>query len=47
MQNSNYNHTNIEKKIYEYWEKNKFFKAKKNKKKEIIRTCSKLCPRDD
>ena len=33
MQNSNYNHLTIEKEIYEYWEKNKFFKPKKNKKK--------------
>jgi valyl-tRNA synthetase len=35
MQNSNYNHTNIEKEIYDYWEKNKFFKPKKNKKKHF------------
>ena len=35
MQNSNYNHTTIEKEIYEYWEKNKFFKPKKNKKKRF------------
>ena len=35
MQNSNYNHINIENKIYEYWEKNKFFKPKKNKKKHF------------
>ena len=35
MQNSNYNHINIEKKIYDYWEKNKFFKPKKNKKKHF------------
>jgi len=33
MQNSNYNHNTIEKEIYDYWEKNKFFKPKKNKKK--------------
>jgi len=33
MQNSNYNHLTIEKKIYAYWEKNNFFKPKKNKKK--------------
>ena len=33
MQNSNYNHNSIEKEIYDYWEKNKFFKPKKNKKK--------------
>ncbi len=33
MQNSNYNHTEIEDKIYKYWEKNKFFRPKKNKKK--------------
>jgi len=33
MQNSNYNHNSIEKEIYEYWEKNNFFKPKKNKKK--------------
>ena len=35
MQNSNYNHINIEKDIYEYWEKNEFFKPKKNKKKQM------------
>ena len=35
MQNSNYNHIHIEKEIYEYWEKNKFFKPKKNKKKRF------------
>ena len=35
MQNSNYNHINIENEIYEYWEKNKFFKPKKNKKKHF------------
>jgi valyl-tRNA synthetase len=33
MQNSNYNHHAIEKQIYDYWEKNNFFKPKKNKKK--------------
>ena len=33
MQNSNYNHINIENKIYDYWVKNKFFKPKQNKKK--------------
>ena len=33
MQNSNYNHHTIEKQIYEYWEKNNFFKPKKSKKK--------------
>ena len=32
MQNPNYNHLNIEKEIYDYWEKSKFFKARKNKK---------------
>tara|TARA_Y100000590_G_scaffold306693_1_gene346139 strand:- start:9702 stop:12341 length:2640 start_codon:yes stop_codon:yes gene_type:complete len=35
MQNSNYDHTNIEKEIYEYWEKNNFFKPKKNKNKQF------------
>jgi len=35
MQNSNYNHTIIESQIYEYWEKNNFFKPKKNKKKHF------------
>ena len=35
MQNSNYNHINTENEIYEYWEKNKFFKAKKNKRKHF------------
>ena len=33
MENSNYNHTNIENEIYNYWEKNNFFKPRKNKKK--------------
>ncbi len=33
MQNSNYNHNSVEKQIYEYWEKNNFFKPKKNRKK--------------
>jgi len=33
MENSNYNHTNIENEIYNYWEKNKFFKPKRNNKK--------------
>lgn len=33
MQNPTYNHLTIEKEIYDYWEKNKFFKPKKNKKK--------------
>ena len=33
MQNSKYNHSTIESKIYKYWEKNNFFKPKKNKKK--------------
>ena len=33
MQNSKYNHNSIEKEIYEYWEKNKFFKPKKKEKK--------------
>jgi len=33
MQNSNYNHHIIEKQIYDYWEKNNFFKPKKSKKK--------------
>ena len=35
MQNSNYNHINIENDIYNYWEKNKFFKPKKNEKKHF------------
>ncbi len=35
MQNSNYNHNKIEEKIYKYWEKNKFFQPKKNKKKHF------------
>ena len=33
MQNSNYNHNSTESKIYKYWEKNNFFKPKKNRKK--------------
>ena len=35
MENSNYNHTSIENEIYNYWEKNNFFKPKKNKKKQF------------
>jgi valyl-tRNA synthetase len=35
MQNSNYNHISIEDEIYSYWEKNKLFKPKKNKKKHF------------
>ncbi len=35
MQNSNYNHTAIEKEIYDYWEKNNFFKPRKSKKKHF------------
>ena len=35
MQNSNYNHINIESKIYKYWEKNKFFRPKKSNKKHF------------
>ncbi len=33
MQNSNYNHINLESDIYDYWEKNRFFKPQKTKKK--------------
>ena len=33
MQNPNYNHLDIEDEIYDYWEKNNFFKPKRNKKK--------------
>ena len=35
MENSNYNHTSIENEIYNYWEKNNFFKPKKGKKKHF------------
>ena len=35
MENSNYNHTTIENEIYNYWEKNNFFKPKKNSKKHF------------
>ena len=35
MQNSNYNHNSIENRIYKYWEKNKFFKPRKNNKKHF------------
>jgi len=35
MENSKYNHTNIENEIYNYWEKNKFFKPRKNNKKHF------------
>jgi valyl-tRNA synthetase len=34
MQNSNYDHTDIEKEIYDYWENNKLFEPKKNKNKK-------------
>ena len=33
MQNSNYDHINLESDIYDYWEKNRFFKPQKTKKK--------------
>ena len=36
MQNSNYNHNKTESKIYKYWEKNKFFRPKKNKKNTFL-----------
>jgi valyl-tRNA synthetase len=35
MQNSNYEHLAIEDEIYKYWEKNNYFKPKKNKKKHF------------
>ena len=35
MQNSNYNHITIENDIYKYWEKNNFFKPKKNHNKHF------------
>ena len=35
MQNSNYDHNSTESKIYKYWEKNNFFKPKKNRKKHF------------
>ncbi len=35
MQNSNYDHSAVEKEIYNYWDKNKFFIPKKNKKKHF------------
>jgi len=35
MQNSSYNHIDTEKDIYTFWEKNKFFKPKKSKKKSF------------
>ena len=35
MEISNYNHNNIENEIYNYWEKNKFFKPQKNNKKHF------------
>ena len=30
MDNSKYNHSKSEEKIYDYWEKNELFKPKKN-----------------
>ena len=35
MQNSTYNHLDVENKIYQYWEKKGFFKPKKNKNKSF------------
>lgn len=35
MENSKYNHISIENEIYNYWEKNNFFKPKKNNKKHF------------
>ena len=35
MENSNYNHINIENEIYNYWERNNFFKPRKNNKKHF------------
>jgi len=35
MENSNYNHISIENEIYNYWEKNNFFKPKRNNKKHF------------
>ena len=35
MQNSNYDHIKVEKQIYDFWEKKKFFKPKKNRKKHF------------
>ena len=32
MDNSKYNHSVSEDKVYKYWEKNKLFKPKKNKR---------------
>jgi len=36
MKNASYNHKNVENIIYKYWEKNKLFSPKKNKKKFSI-----------
>jgi len=36
MSSDKYNHTEVENRIYSYWEKNKLFKPKKNKKKFSI-----------
>jgi len=36
MSSDKYNHTEVESRIYSYWEKNKLFKPKKNKKKFSI-----------
>ena len=36
MLEENYNHLNIEDKIYNFWESNKLFEPKKNKKKKIL-----------
>ena len=33
MSSDKYNHLEVENRIYSYWEKNKLFKPKKNKKK--------------
>ena len=36
MSGNNYNHSEVEDKIYSYWEKNRLFQPKKNKKKFSI-----------
>ena len=36
MSGNNYNHSEVEDNIYYYWEKNRLFKPKKNKKEFFI-----------
>ena len=43
MSSDKYNHSEVENHIYLYWEKNKLFKPKKNKKKIFYRNTTTEC----